>query len=71
MTQLKNYRIKNNYSQQDMANILNISKSFYCQLENNQRTLTYVMAIKISKIFNFKPDELFYEEYKKRLIQKN
>lgn len=68
---LREFRIKKNYSQQDMANMLNISKSFYCQLENNQRTLTYLMAFKISKIFGLKPDDLFYEEYRKRLIHKN
>lgn len=68
---LKELRIKNNYSQQKMADILNISKSFYCQIENKQRTLSYPMAIKIAKIFNLKPDDLFYEDYIKRLIQEN
>ena len=58
---LRELRIKNNYSQQEMANILNISQSFYCQLENNQRTLSYLMAIKISNIFNLKPDDIFYD----------
>lgn len=62
---LRELRIKNEYSQQKMADMLKVSKSFYCQLENKQRTLSYLMAIKISKIFDLKPDDLFFEEYKK------
>lgn len=53
-------RVKNNFTHQDMANKLNISKSYYCQLENGKRNLSYNMAFEISKIFNLKPDDLFY-----------
>ncbi|MBQ7140052.1 MAG: helix-turn-helix transcriptional regulator [Bacilli bacterium] len=52
------------YSYQQMANNLGISKTFYWQIENGRRRLSYTMAIKISKIFNMKPDELFYEDLK-------
>ena len=45
-----------------MANMLKISKTYYWQLEQNKRRMTYDMAIKIAKIFNLKPDDLFYDE---------
>ena len=64
MKYLKELRKKNKYSCQDMADMLNISKCFYWQIENYKRKLSYDMAIKIANIFNKKPDEIFYEEYK-------
>lgn len=65
MKTLKTYRIKNNYSYQNMADLLNISKTFYWQLENKKRRLSYDMAIKIANIFSATPDEIFYEDIKK------
>ena len=64
MEELKNIRKKHKLSCQDMANTLNISKCFYWQIENKRRKLSYEMAFKISKIFNKKPDDLFYNQYK-------
>lgn len=46
---------------QNMAELLKISKSYYCQIENCKRTLSYKMAYKISKLLETKPDELFYD----------
>jgi putative transcriptional regulator len=62
MDKLKEYRKKYNYSCQDMANLLNISKSFYWQIENDKRRLSYHTALKISKVFEVKPDDIFYDE---------
>ena len=64
MEELKNIRKKYKLSCQDMANTLNISKCFYWQIENKKRKLSYEMAFRISKIFNKKPDDLFYNQYK-------
>lgn len=58
MNKLQQYRKRYNYSCQDMADILNISKSFYWQIENNKRRLNYDTALKIAKIFKMKPDNL-------------
>lgn len=66
MNKLKELRINNNYTLQQMANILNISKTYYFQLENNKRVLSYINAIKIAKIFNLKPDDIFYNDYKEK-----
>lgn len=64
MNKLKELRKSSNLTCQDIANMLNISKCFYWQIENSKRKLSYEMALRISKIFNKKPDDIFYEDYK-------
>jgi len=66
---LKQLRIKNNYNVEYMANKLKISIGFYSLIENSNRRLTYDMAIKISSIFNLKPDDIFYEDHKEILTK--
>lgn len=61
---LKDLRLQNGYTTKDMANKLGISKPFYSQLENQNRRLSYDMAIKIAQIFDRKPDQIFYQDYK-------
>ena len=61
---LKKLRKRNNLTSKDMSDKLGISKAFYSQLENRTRRLSYDMAVKISKIFNSKPDKIFYEDSK-------
>jgi len=60
MEKLKQIRTEFGYTYQKMAELLKISKTFYWQIENKQRTLTYEMAKKIADIFKKKPDDLFY-----------
>lgn len=62
---LQTIREKKGLSYDDMAKTLKISKSYYWQLEHKNRRLSYEMACNIAKIFNLKPDDIFYEEYKK------
>ena len=64
---LRETRLKNHYTSRYMAEQLNISKPFYSQLENDKRKLTYDMALKIARIFNVRPDKLFYEEHLNKL----
>ena len=66
MNNLKNIRMANNLTYQNMADLLKISKSFYWQIENNSRKLSYEMAVKIAKVFKTTPDKIFYEEYKEK-----
>ena len=66
MSNLKDIRIANSLTCQNMADLLKISKSFYWQIENNSRKLSYEMAVKIAKIFKTTPDKIFYEEYMKK-----
>ena len=66
MNELKKRRLEKRYTCKNMAEILNVSKPFYWQLENGKRRLSYSMAIEIAKIFKTKPDQIFYDEYKNR-----
>ena len=45
-------------------NSVGICKAYYWQIENGNRRLYYDLALKIAKVFNQKPDDLFYEYYK-------
>ena len=66
MENLKKRRIENNLSHQDMGDLLGISKTFYWQIENGKRRLSYERALKIAKIFKVTPDEIFYDDIKKQ-----
>ena len=61
--ELRNLRLKAGYSLEDMSNKLGVSKAYYWQLENGGRRLYYFLAVEIAKIFNKKPDEIFYEYF--------
>ena len=60
---LRKIRNEKKLTTREMAEKLSISKPFYCQLENRSRRLSYDMAVKISKIFNLKPDDIFYDDH--------
>ena len=64
---LKELRKKKKLTACEMAEKLEISKPFYCQIENGKRRLTYEMAVKIAAIFKKKPDAIFYETYENTL----
>ena len=64
MNELKKIRKKNKFTCEYMANHLKISKPFYWQIENGKRRLSYKMAVKIASVFNLKPDDIFYKEFK-------
>lgn len=59
---LKKIRKENGYTIYKMAEILEITPSFYSQIENKKRRLFYDTACAIADIFNMKPDEIFYEK---------
>ncbi len=59
---LKELRNEFGLSCDDMAKILNISKSYYWQIENQNRRLYYDVAVKIAAIFKLKPDDIFFDD---------
>lgn len=59
---LKNERMRQHMSCVDIAKIVGISPAYYSQIENKSRRLYYFMAVKIAKVFNMTPDELFYDD---------
>lgn len=66
MNILKEKRMAAGYSCRQMAMKLNISKTFYWQIENNKRRMSYDMAVKIAHVFKLKPDDIFYETFKSK-----
>lgn len=68
MKKLKDLRMSRNFTCAEMASSLGITKSYYWKLENAKCNLTYQMALDIAKIFNLKPDDIFYEDFKNRMI---
>ena len=67
MDSLKEKREVLGFSCGQMAKMLNISKTFYWQIENCERRLSYEMALKIADIFRLKPDDIFYEHFKSKI----
>ena len=63
MKKLKELRIKHNLNILQMSKLVGISPTYYWQIENKTRRLYYELAIKIAKVFNKKPDDIFYEEF--------
>ncbi len=63
MEKLKELRTQNRMSYNDMSKLLHINKTFYWQIENERRNLSYNMAFNISRIFDLKPDDVFYDHY--------
>ena len=55
-------RIEYGYSYQKMSELTGISKTFYWQIEHQERRLSYALAKKIANIFNKKPDDIFYDD---------
>lgn len=64
---LKELRMKKGYTVVEMGKKLNMSPSYYSQLENRKRKLSYEQAYTIAQIFKKKPDQLFYEEQEKEV----
>lgn len=58
---MKEYRIKNNLTQEEVANRLNILVSTYNMMENNKRRVSLEIAKQLEKIFNVSIDEIFFE----------
>ncbi|MED0662229.1 XRE family transcriptional regulator [Geobacillus thermodenitrificans] len=70
---LINIRKREGMTLQDMADKVGISKPYYWQIEQGKRGLSYEMAVKIARVFNKKPDDIFligeltYEEQKEEV----
>lgn len=60
---LKTLRLAEGLTGTEIARRVGICKSFYHQIENGQKRLSYEMAIKIANIFKKKPDEIFLDDF--------
>lgn len=55
---LKELRLKNNLTQQDVSNIIGVSKSTYIKYERGEREPKYIMLINIAKEYDVSTDYL-------------
>lgn len=47
---------------EDIARELNVSKAYVSMIETGKRSLDYEMAIQMAKIFDIRPDEIFFDD---------
>ncbi|HAA5837178.1 TPA_asm: XRE family transcriptional regulator [Listeria monocytogenes] len=60
ITKLKELRIENNLTYEDVATKAGISKEYYWMIENGERDgYTYNTAKKIASVFDKNPDDIF------------
>lgn len=59
LEKLKNKRVTANMTYQEVADEIGISKEYYWMIENGKRKLSYPNAVKIAKVFDSKPDDIF------------
>lgn len=60
---LKEYRMKNNMTQEDVSKVLNVSQSYYSRLEKGKNFPDSKQIIKLCQIFGCTPNDLFgYKE---------
>lgn len=52
---LKNYRIRNNLTQKEMAERLRTSQGYYCLLETGRKKPGFTMINRISKLLSLEP----------------
>jgi len=64
---LKKLREESGLSRRQMSELLGISRTFYWQLENKKRRISYRTAFEIAHIFGIKPDDIFYDDFKGKL----
>lgn len=55
---LKEYRVKNGYTQKEMANFLNIKQNSYSRKENGRRQFTIDELLALEKVFKISISEL-------------
>lgn len=66
MKKLKEIRSSKNLTYAEVASLLGITKSYYWKLENEKCIITYKMAFNIAQVFNLRPDDIFYEDFKEK-----
>lgn len=59
VNKLKEYRIKNNLKQKDIAEILGITTSYYGMIEIGKRKVSLDIALKLSSYYKVSVEELF------------
>lgn len=56
---IKQKRLSKKKTQKDIAQVLGVSESTYCRLEQNKISITAEKALKLAQFFSFKVDEIY------------
>lgn len=68
---LKEYRAKINVNQQEMGQLVDVSRQTISQIERGDYSPSVTLALKIAKVFNASVEDIFeYEEDKSALNQR-
>lgn len=68
---LKEYRAKINVNQQEMGQLVDVSRQTISQIERGDYSPSVTLALKIAKVFNASVEDIFeYEEDKSSLNQR-
>lgn len=67
LSKLKEERLNRKLSTTEMAKLIGVSQTMYSAIERGARTLSYKRAVKIAKLFDMTPDELFLENFKEKV----
>ncbi|WP_193065340.1 helix-turn-helix transcriptional regulator [Oceanobacillus oncorhynchi] len=62
LDKLKHFRNKFGLTYKEVADRIGISKEHYWMIENGKRRLNYDLAVKIARVFNMKPDDIFLND---------
>jgi putative transcriptional regulator len=61
LEKLKVIRNEKGLTCKQVADLVGISKEYYWMIENGKRRLTYDLAVKIAKVFDTSPDDIFLD----------
>lgn len=59
-------RTKKGYTLKTLSEKLGISKQYLWDIEDGRRTLSYMMAFKISNLLDTTPDDIFLKDHKRK-----
>lgn len=61
LEKLKEFRENKGLTYKQVADQVGISKEYYWMIENGKRRLSYDLSVKIAKVFNKTPDDIFLD----------
>lgn len=63
MNRVKELRIAMGCTQEQLAIMLEISRTYLSQIENNKRIVSYIIMTRIANLFNLTVEEIFFVNY--------
>lgn len=61
LDKLKQMRIDEGFTYKMVADEIGVTKEYYWMIENGKRRLSYELAVKIARVFNTSPDNIFLD----------